>query len=220
LHESGQHEAAHAEAVIDLDIAEQKGYGFVGAMALMTSGASQSEMGKADSGLARVQEGISIWRSGDNALSLSYYFSLLARAEHRAGHLDAALAALGDGFETVDAHGEYFWKSELHRLNGLWLAGSDTQRARWHLERSVDAADAVGAIILRLRSRVALAALLHSQHENQARVDAALDGLRDVFNSLPAQTDDPALAQARELLGLPALSPRPGAGGANPGRRA
>ena len=133
-------------------------------------------------------------RSGGNTGS-SIIICNLAQALLKAGDLEGAKAALGDGFAFVEQSGERYWLAGLHRLSGhvaLKQQEPDRLRAEACFKKAIEIARGQEARLLELRAAVDLAQLWHdtgSENDPRAMLEpilATIEGgetTRDVRNA-------------------------------------
>ena len=133
-------------------------------------------------------------RSGGNTGS-SIIICNLAQALLKAGDLEGAKAALGDGFAFVEQSGERYWLAGLHRLSGhvaLKQQQPDRLRAEACFKKAIEIARGQEARLLELRAAVDLAQLWHdtgSENDPRAMLEpilATIEGgetTRDVRNA-------------------------------------
>jgi TOMM system kinase/cyclase fusion protein len=138
-------------------------------------------------------------RSSGQEIDRSYWLSLAAECEARAGDYRSALAHIDECIQHANRTGEPFYLAELHRMKGEWLLASDPgarDAAEEALRRAVDLAQQAGQPPVRLRASVALGRLLMAKglrDEAAACVSAACDW--------PGQDADWAeLREAKQLL--------------------
>jgi hypothetical protein len=75
-------------------------------------------LGGVAAGLSGLVEGLQARRATGSEVGRTYWASVLGEAYLRAGRLEAAFAALADGFEAVRSQRERLWEPELYRLYG------------------------------------------------------------------------------------------------------
>jgi DNA-binding SARP family transcriptional activator len=109
----------HAEAAIDA--ATRDGYAYRRAMAMVVHGWALAAGGEHQRGIAEIEDGLALSRETGAHMDDPYYFALLADARARAGHVDAALAAVEAGLARTPVARRFFFESELRRLEGVLL---------------------------------------------------------------------------------------------------
>jgi predicted ATPase len=85
-------------------------------------GWAQSISGNTAQGIARIEEGITDWRATGSMLIVPYWLALKAEALHLADRTPEALAAIREAEVLAETSGERWWRAELYRLNGVFLA--------------------------------------------------------------------------------------------------
>jgi predicted ATPase len=80
--------------------------------------------GRAEDGIARMQEGITAWRAIGAELFRPYYLALLAEAQAHVGNTTEGLRLLDEALTNVHNSTEHWWEAELYRLKGELLLQS------------------------------------------------------------------------------------------------
>ena len=112
-------------------------------------------------GLAQLKSGIDAWRKTGAALHIPTWSSHLGEAALCVGDLSCAEAALADGVETANRHGDVFAFAELQRLVGrLCVRRSRPEEARRAFEEAMQIARRQGAGTYLLRAGRDLAQFL------------------------------------------------------------
>jgi predicted ATPase len=151
-----------------------------------------------EEGLERVREGIAACRAAGARLSEMNFLSKLVEAYVRRGRLDEARVTLAEALALVESiGGRFFWKPELHRLNGeLALAAESPEEARESFESALAAARSTGDKGLELRAAVSLGRLLHGS----GRATETKSLLAPLFAGLDTSREDVDFLEARSLL--------------------
>ena len=159
-------------------------------------------------GAAEVEEGLSAWRGTGAEGWVPCYLALAAEAYHRAGRIDAALAATKDGLARVNRTEARWSEAELYRLQGelrLTLPEPDRSEAEGCFHKAVAVAREQSAKWWELRAAISLARLW----ADQGRHDEAHDFLAPIYGWFTEGLDTPDLREAKVLLGALTSCTRP-----------
>jgi tetratricopeptide (TPR) repeat protein len=109
--------------------------------------------------LAKLREAIRIFIDMGSHLRLPVFYSLLARASHRAGKIDEGLEAVELGLTEALQNGERWWDAELHRLRGelLWAQGGVSSEIEGAFQHALQIAQEQHSKSLELRAAHSLA---------------------------------------------------------------
>jgi len=153
--------------------------------ALIMKGWALSEQGQLDEGITLTQQGMAGWRGAGAEIARPWWLALLSQQYSRKGDLEAAMAALDEGFSTIEMSGERLWLPELHRLRGQLLLQMDTkqlQAAEKHFRSAITVASEQMSKFWELRAAVSLGELLKQRGEDQqaaALVRPLVDGFTE-----------------------------------------
>jgi class 3 adenylate cyclase/tetratricopeptide (TPR) repeat protein len=184
--------AVEEEGRAMLSLAEEKGFQHQAAQAAAYLGwaaAASGDPRAAAEGLHWMGAGIDTYRGSGARVILPFFLCLRAEALRAAGALDAATAALEEGFSEVEAMGgHYAWLPELHRLRGeLALARGAAGEAEASFERALELARRQACPPHELRAAMSLGRLLRSSgREERARelVERAYRAFEEGFDTL------------------------------------
>ena len=136
---------------------------------MVESGAALVGLGEFDSGLARIDEGIAVWRGSlESRVILPTFLGWKADALLTSGRPADALQAASEGLTVTHETGERVYEAELHRLHGEALRGVDDLAAERDFLRAIEVARELGAKSLELRAATSLARLWQSQRRAEA----------------------------------------------------
>jgi predicted ATPase len=157
------------------------------------------QRGRAEEGIAEIEAGVAGAEAAHFSVMKIHFLSQLAETFGRLGHVSEGIAMVEQGFAALEATDERVSEAELHRARGvLHLAVSDgeARAAEACFRRGVDVARRQQALLLELRSAVALAELLAAEGRNgEARV--LLEGVTSRFTQ---GHETPVLQDASALL--------------------
>jgi len=127
-------------------------------------GPALAMQGATDEAVSCLREALAALGRGGSTLYRPYGLAYLAETLALRGEYAPALAALKEGFETIDTTGDRWWEAELHRVNGIALCGlnklEDGQAAFEHALRIARQRQAKS---LELRAATSLARLWGEQ---------------------------------------------------------
>jgi hypothetical protein len=95
----------------------------------VSRGWARSSCGKMAEGLVWIERGIQGWRTGA-VLAVPYYLGLKAEALYLAGRTSEALEAISEAEELIEKFEDRFWRAELHRMRGVFLADFGAERTQ------------------------------------------------------------------------------------------
>jgi class 3 adenylate cyclase/predicted ATPase len=180
---------------VDLNI------GYWKTVSLLHSSWQQGRAGQLRAGLAALQENLDTYLSSGSRLSLPHFHILLADLWLAAGDQRRAIDTLLGGQEHIEATGERFSESELHRFMGRALMAGDApdpDAATASYERAIAAAADQNAKLLELRAAAHLAV-------HQSRIGdsgTALERVASLCKWFEPESELPDVLRARKLLAV------------------
>jgi predicted ATPase len=160
-------------------------------------GGALALLGRADEGVARLQEALAALAALDSGLVRTMFLSILADAAIRAGAVDVGLGAVREGFEHAERTLEGGFVGELHRAHGeLTLLCGDRDGAERSLREALAYTRAQNARSFELRAATGLARLL----VESGRAREARSELEPVFLGFEEGHDTADLVAAASLL--------------------
>jgi class 3 adenylate cyclase len=180
---------------VDLNI------GYWRTVALLHAAWQEGRVGNLQAGIAAVEEHLEAYLRSGSRLSLPHFQILLADLHLAAADAQGAMRALRGGLEHVEATGERFSESELHRFMGrahMVTHDPDADAATAAFERAIAVAEDQNAKLLELRAATHLAA-----HQRRIGEKAtALDRVAALCDWFGPGSDLPDLHRARKLLAV------------------
>jgi serine/threonine protein kinase/predicted ATPase len=192
-------EAAEAIALGDEIIALCREYEFPqeAEWASAFQGSALALQGRADLGMARLQQSLDALQALGSGLVRTMFLSLLADAACRAGEVEQGLTAVAEGFAHAERTLEGGFIGELHRTRGqLLLLAGDDDAAEQSLREAVAYARKQQARSIELRAATALAKCLLVRGA-RAEARSALEPVYAWFTEGHGTTD---LTAAKSLL--------------------
>src|SRR5262245_22621378 len=201
---------AHAEAAISLSTAQEFPMWVV--YATVPQGWALARQGEQTEGLARIHQGLALYRSMGGGLVQSYFLALLAETYGEMGQIEEGLTVLAEALAAGHRIGEHFWEAELYRLKGQltlqkfqvssskFQASSNPQagaEAEGCFHQAIEIARQQQAKSLELRAVMSLARLWQSQ----GKKDAARQMLAEIYGWFTEGFDTKDLQEAKALLG-------------------
>jgi adenylate cyclase len=134
------------------------------AVGAVLGGWARSASGETVEGLAWIEEGIEGWRAPGSMLLLPYWLALKAEALNFAGRTSEALVAVQEAEALAERSGEHWWRAELYRLRGVFLAtlGADEAQIEAAFHQAVGTAERQNSISLRKRAEAS-----HAEYRRQ-----------------------------------------------------
>ena len=186
-----------AEELIALS--EQLGFPLYVGMGRFLRGWARVESGKAEVGIAEMQQALVELAGIGTAIGAPGFLVLLAEGLRKAGRHGEALGALGLGVAQAEQQGQHSYDAELHRLRAeilLDMDGNAALEAEALFGQSLEIARRQEAKTFELRAATSLARLW----QRQGKRDAARDLLAPVYAWFTEGFDTRDLVEARALL--------------------
>jgi predicted ATPase len=152
--------------------------------------------GDPEQGIAKIKEGLGIWRMTGSILATPMFLYLLADAHARAGQMEEARAAVNEALTLMNETEERVWEPEVHRLHGDLYLNESPEEAEKHFQRALTQSREQHARSNELRAAISLAKLWHSQGKSQQ----AHELLEPIYTAFTEGFDTADLKQAKELL--------------------
>jgi tetratricopeptide (TPR) repeat protein len=129
-------------------------------------GWARSASGSTAEGLAYLAEGIGGYRAAGSILYMPFAIALNAEALHLANRTPEALQAIREAETLVERSGERWWRAELHRLRGVFLAalGADEAEIEAAFGEAIRTAQQQKSISLLKRAEAS-----HAEYRSQKR---------------------------------------------------
>jgi tetratricopeptide (TPR) repeat protein len=155
------------------------------------------ERGDKESGLADIEQGLTLWRQRNGTFFLARNLAKLAEYQLRAGRLEPARASLAETEHLTETSDEKMYLAEIVRLRGQ-LRQSEERRdeAKECFKRAIGLARDQQARLFELNAARDLV-LLTADSGDCAE---AIELLRTVVDWFPAVLEVPVLAQCRAVL--------------------
>jgi predicted ATPase/class 3 adenylate cyclase len=199
-----QPELVKKHALQVLHVAQQYDFPIWRALGACLGGIADAELGRAEEGLAQVNEGIALYQEMKTPpVFWPFLVAMNAGAHALAGKVAEGLILIDDALELAGS-GDTTVTAELFLLKGDLLAAAgaaDADAAHW-FQRAFDGAGSGGVRMTQLRAALRLCRLWRNQGRDDA--DRLLRGVYDTFTEGFATAD---LTEARDLLeSLPSQS--------------
>ena len=164
----------------------------------MIYGWSLAGDGRVDDSLHELHAGLDDLEATGAGIRRSYYWSLLAEVEARAGRSGDGLVLLDDAIALVERTGERWHEAELHRLKGQLVLQTRPNRdeAETCFQQALAIARRQAARAPELQAALDLARLWAEGGERQK----ALDLLAPVYDRFTEGFDTSDLIEAKALL--------------------
>jgi predicted ATPase len=185
----------HADASSALSA--EHGFPQWAAYAMMSRGRARAELGRADDGIAEMEQGWADWQALGAKLATAQTSVRLAEACAKADRIAAGLDWIEVAAEHARTFHERLIEAEIYRVHGeLLLKRAATGDAEACLRRSMEIARGQKAKSFELRTAMVLAKLWQHQGQRQA----AHDLLAPIFGWFSEGFDTPDLKKAKALL--------------------
>ena len=163
-----------ARAEASMTIATDQGFPQQVAIAAPLRGWALAVSGRAEEGIAQIQQGVAAFRATGATRDFPAHLALLAEASAQAGRTTEGLEALAEALTGVTTSGAPWWEAELHRLKGaLLLQRSVPQPAEAEacFQQALAVAGDQQAKSLELRAAMSLSRLWQQQGKRQEAYD-------------------------------------------------
>jgi adenylate cyclase len=105
-----------------IELSTRQNFSYWLAIGTIFRGWARSASGESVDGMAWLEGGISDHRASGQMLAVSFYLGLKAEALHLAQRSSEALEAISEAEASAERSAEGYWRAELHRLRGVFLA--------------------------------------------------------------------------------------------------
>ena len=187
----------HAEACAAL--ATEQGFPYVAALGTSLRGWALALQGQGVEGMAEARQGTAAFRATGAALTVPYFYTVLADVAAHLGYTDDGLQTLAEAHTLVEQHEERWWEAEIHRLRGVLLLrqpGTPQAEGEAWLQRALDVARRQEAKSLELRAAMSLARLW----QQQGKGAEAYELLAPIYGWFTEGFDTADLQDAKALL--------------------
>jgi predicted ATPase len=187
----------YAEAAVALST--EQGFPLWVAMGTILRGWTQAMQCQGEEGLAQLRQGIASARATGGAVTIPYFYTVLADVCDHLDHTTDGLQALVEAHALVEQHEERWWAAEISRLRGVLLLKypvMQQEEAEACFHQALDIARSQQAKSLELRAATSLARLWQSQGKRQE----AYDLLAPVYDWFTEGLDTADLQDAKRLL--------------------
>jgi class 3 adenylate cyclase/tetratricopeptide (TPR) repeat protein len=180
-----------------LALATEHRFPFFLGWALVYRGRSLVARGRAQEGLALLNQGLAEWLTTGSVHATPMLFTWRAQAYALLGQPAEAQNCLAEAAQFVETTEERVGEAELHRVWGdLMNAAGDQCSAEQHYREAIAVAERQSAKLLQLKTSISLARLWRD-HGKRAE---ARDLLRPIYNWFTEGFDAPDLKDAKALL--------------------
>lgn len=124
----------HEQAAIVIALSTEQGSALSLADATILQGWLLAEQEQGEEGVARIYQGLAVFRAIGSASGLTYCLALLAEACGKAGRIAEGLRALDEALRLVDKNSERVYEAELWRLKGELLLQSKVESGKWKVK--------------------------------------------------------------------------------------
>jgi predicted ATPase len=187
----------HAEAAVALST--EQGFPFWAALGTSLRGWALAMQGQGEEGMAQVRQGITAYRAIGAALTVPYFYTLLAEVSAHLGQTADGFQALAEAHTLMEQQDERWCEAEVYRLRGvLLLRQPETPQAEAEacFQCSLDVARRQEAKSLELRAAMSLGRLWQQQGKRQE----AHDLLAPIYHWFTEGFDTADLQDAMALL--------------------
>jgi tetratricopeptide (TPR) repeat protein len=180
-----------------LDLANEQGFPFWAAWAMIYCGWSSAVIEHASDSVTLLTNGRSLLSASGSALSTAFNLALLAEAYACLGQPAEGLRRIREAVQFIEATDERYHEAEVYRVRGALLhATGDLTAAEQSYRRALAVAVRQSAKALELRAATSLARLWR----NQGKRKEARELLAPVYGWFSEGFDTPVLKEAKALL--------------------
>lgn len=185
-------------------LAEEKGFVFFVGVGLFKMGWVLVRQGRIEEGIARIHQGLDLYRAGGVRFTLTDLFGSLAEAYGMAGKIEKGLEFMSQALAEVERGGERYYEAELYRLKGELLLKKAEKKDRTTSEKEAEACFQKSFAVARmqkaksfeLRTAISLGQLLNKQGKRSE----AKKLLKDIYGWFTEGFDTADLKEAKALL--------------------
>ncbi len=183
-----------------LELADEYGYAFWKAWGLIYHGWAVAQLGQVETGVAEMQQGMTITRMAGGIILGSCSLAMLAEGLWLVGKHNDALDMLEEAFDHSTKRDELFYLSQLHCLKGKWLQelGAETTEVEHNLRQAIAVAEQQNASMLELRASLALAKYWQKSKKEESH--SLLTKLLNRITPMIDINEIPEYAEAEEIL--------------------
>ena len=196
LHLLGDVQGMQAAAQEAIGLAAAQGFPNWLAQGLVHLGWSIAAQGNPEEGIAKIKEGLGIWRMTGSVLVTPVFLYMLADAHSRLGEAGEARAVIQEALTLINQTGERVWEPEIRRFLGDLCLSESPAEAGEHFQRALEQSRAQKARSNELRAAMSLAKLWHSQ----GKIKEGRDLLKPIYDSFTEGFSTSDLTKARQLL--------------------
>jgi tetratricopeptide (TPR) repeat protein len=155
----GEADATRKLAIETIILAEENSLPYWKAWGIVLEGWALADAGDRESGLARLLEGLDLYRATGAELFRPHALGLAAEISAGVGRVEDALAHLDEARDGIEANNVYFVKADILRRRGevLWAIGDRSAEACF--QEALEVAREQGALSLELSAALRLAEL-------------------------------------------------------------
>jgi adenylate cyclase len=142
-----------------IEFSTRNHFGYFLTSGTIVSGWGRSTSGDTAKGIAWIERGIRGFRALGGALLQPYFLSLKAEALHLANRTSEALKTINEAGALAERREERFWRAELHRLRGVFLAalGADETKIEASFQAAISTAKEQKSVSLEKRAEATYA---------------------------------------------------------------
>jgi len=191
--------SVYEHAVAAVALSTEQGFPLFAAHGTSLRGWALAMQGQAEEGMAQVCQGVAAWRATGAAMSVPYFYTLLAEVSAHLGHTEDGLRALAEAQSLVEQYEERWWEAEIYRLRGVLLlqqTGPRQEEAEAWLQRALGVAGRQEAKSLELRAAMNLTHLW----QQQGKRAQAYDLLAPIYGWFTEGFDTADLQETKALL--------------------
>jgi DNA-binding winged helix-turn-helix (wHTH) protein/predicted ATPase len=169
------------------------------ALAPILKGWALAMQGRGEEGVASIHQGLVAYRGLGMAMEDPYFLALMAEGYASLGLIEEGLATLAEALAALPSGRDFFYKAELYRLQGEFLArrsGPDDGQVEACFQQALEIARRQQAKSLELRAAISLSRLW----QRQGRLDMARQLLAELYGRFTEGFDTADLQEARALL--------------------
>ncbi len=162
----GNYAKAIAQADELIALADETGASIWKAIGMIFRGTTCALAGDAPDAVQQIASSLQSHRPTGGSVSLSFFLSVLAKANAGLAQLDEAWRCIDEALAVVEATGERWNEAEVHRTAGeiaLMSSKPDATKAQTHFERALEVARAQQARSWELRAAISLGRLWRDQ---------------------------------------------------------
>jgi predicted ATPase len=179
-----------------IEVAREYDLQMVGALGLAMRGIAHAAVDPVATSITELRNGLNVYRCTGAGVQVPFLLSLLAEASLTRMDWNDGMSALTEALSLIEETGESHVVSEVYRIRGDLLAGSEKDASEVDYLKALELARLQGTRLFELRAAMSVARLWTDQHKRTE----ARDLLAPIYDWFTEGFDTPDLKRAKAQL--------------------